>query len=325
MTTDQFIHCVYVAASRRDSRFTRICVASIRYFYPDIPISLLAGGPLQPGLAVELRRYWNVAVKDLPVRDWGWGFVKLEPLFGQRGERFLVVDSDTVCVGDVLKIWADCNADFLVDDEWQSQRDTERLYYDWQKVAHIDVSARSPKFVFNSGQWFGTAGIFSREDFSPWIDWNTEPPYLRHADVFMPGDQGVLNYVFNQKYQLEQKNIARSKLMRWPRHGMHGITPGAIAASEAPRLIVHWAGLKRATIGSMPGADVLLFFERLYYGRIPRGSLRRRFRAVRYSMTVVKDDLVVRMKLRLRKVLRQLHLSRCGGQEAGHDVVATNV
>jgi len=40
---------VYVAASARDARYPRVCVASIRYFYPGATTKLLAGGPLERG------------------------------------------------------------------------------------------------------------------------------------------------------------------------------------------------------------------------------------------------------------------------------------
>src|SRR5262245_16632056 len=121
---------VYVAASGRDARYTRICIASIRYFYPQVPIKLLAGGPLECGLKEELARYWDVRTDDVRPSNWGWGFVKLEPLFGRPGERFMVVDSDTVFAGHVLATWAASAADFLVDDEQQSEADLQRLYYD---------------------------------------------------------------------------------------------------------------------------------------------------------------------------------------------------
>src|SRR5262249_17236477 len=129
------IDCIYVTASAHDARYTRICVASIRHFYPNVVIKLLAGGRLEAGLQDELARYWEVHLAGVPRGDWGWGFIKLEPLFGRPGERFLVVDSDTVFAGDVLATWAASSADFLVDDEQQSESDTHRLYYDWRKVA----------------------------------------------------------------------------------------------------------------------------------------------------------------------------------------------
>lgn len=175
------VDCIYIAASTHDARYTRICVASVRYFYPEIPIRLLVGGRLQRGLPDELQKYWNVGTANLSTTgDFGWGFVKLEVLFGKPGERFLVLDSDTVLTGPVVDLWSKCGLPFLVDDEKQSDDDTKGLYYDWEKVRKIDPSAQQAEFVFNSGQWFGTAGVLTRDDFAPWLAWTlprrTIPP-----------------------------------------------------------------------------------------------------------------------------------------------------
>src|SRR5215472_14283278 len=113
----RLVDYVYIAACARDARLTRICVASIRYFYPDIPIRLLAGDILQRGLARELHRYWGVELVDLPEGDYGWGLVKLEPLFGPPNESFLVVDVDTAFAGRVLDLRAQSDAPFFVDNE----------------------------------------------------------------------------------------------------------------------------------------------------------------------------------------------------------------
>jgi hypothetical protein len=220
-------------------------VASIRYFYPEIPILLLVGGALRGGLAAELQRSWNVRLADLPIYgDYGWGFVKLEALFGPPGERFLVLDSDTVLAGPVLGLWNEDGVSFLVDDEKQPDDDKKRLYYDWEKVLQIDPSARPPEFVFNSGQWFGTAGVLIRDDFEPFLAW-TMPRKLRHPDLFMPGEQGILNYVLNLKVALEGLGVQRKEIMRWPGHTMEGLTVQSISKRTAPALVIHWAGMKK--------------------------------------------------------------------------------
>ena len=121
------VDCVYLAACARDARLTRICIASIRYFYPEVPIKLLAGDIIQSGLADEVKQYWNVGLTDLPVGDYGWGMVKLEPLFGPPGQRFMVVDVDTVFTGKVLHLRAQSDAPFFVDDEQLSVADFKRL------------------------------------------------------------------------------------------------------------------------------------------------------------------------------------------------------
>jgi hypothetical protein len=295
------IDCIYIAASARDARYTRICVASIRYFYPNIPIRLLVSGSLQRGLADELLHYWNVRSADLPGKgDYGWGFVKLEPLFGSPGERFLVLDSDTVLTGPVPDVWSDARTPFLVDDEKQSEADTKRLYYDWEKARAIDPWAQPPQFVFNSGQWFGTAGVLTRDDFAPWLAW-TLPRKLRHPELFMPGDQGILNYVFNRKSALEGRLVERRQIMRWPGHSLEGLDAETVSRRAAAPRIVHWAGLKKARQRDMVGADLLAFFEKVYYGRLPASGARRIIAGCQYTLSHRLLGAGLRVKLAFRK------------------------
>ncbi len=143
-------------------------MASIRYFYPEIPIRLLAGDILQRGLAEELKRYWGVELVDLPKGDYGWGLVKLEPLFGPRGQSFLVMDVDTVLTGRLLDVRAESGAPFFVDDERQSDADFKRLYYDWDKLREsmdgLDVESvakgTAPPLVIH---WAGMKKTFLRD------------------------------------------------------------------------------------------------------------------------------------------------------------------
>jgi hypothetical protein len=295
------IDCVYIAASMEDARYTRICVASVRYFYPQVPVRLLVGGCLQRGLADELQKYWNVGTAQLPVTgDYGWGFVKLEVLFGPPGERFLVLDSDTVLIGPVLNMWSDGCAPFLVDDEKQSEDDTKRLYYDWENVRKIDPSAQPPGFVFNSGQWFGTAGVLTRDDFAPWLAW-TMPRRTIPPGHFMNGEQGILNYVLNRKAALEGLRVERKEVMRWPGHSMYGLDAQRISKRVAPSLIIHWAGMKKIRLRQMVGSDILLYFEKFYYARLPGGTLRRLLANCRHFLTHWLHWVGVRIKLSYRR------------------------
>jgi len=278
------IDCIYVAASTHDARYTRTCVASIRYFYPEIPIRLLAGGRLQRGLSDELKQYWSVGIVDLPAGDYGWGFVKLEALFGRPGERFLMLDSDTVLAGPVLQAWNGSPVHFVVDDERQSESDTEAIYYDWEKVLQFDTNARPPQFLFNTGQWFGTAGVLTRDDFDPWIEWSM-PRRVRPPGCFKNGEQGVLNYVFNQKVGRGELLVDRRKILRYPPFGMNGLDAETVSKRAAPPLVVHWAGMKSACQRHMPGADLLAFFENTYYERLPAGQVRRLLAVLRHFST----------------------------------------
>jgi hypothetical protein len=270
------VDCIYLAACARDARLTRICVASIRYFYPDVSIRLLDGEGLQSGLAEELHRYWGIRLVDLPKGDYGWGMVKLEPLFAPPGQSFLVMDVDTVFTGRVLDVRAMSDAPFFVDNEQLSDADFKRLYYDWDKLREIDSRAQPARTAFNVGQWFGTSGLVRREDFDPWIEW-TLPRRLRYPELFMGGDQGVLNYVILQKEAFNGLRIDRHTIMRWPGNSMTDLDARSVSAAIAPPLVIHWAGMKKTLLRRMVGADLLLFFEGFYYQRMPFGKLRRVF------------------------------------------------
>lgn len=268
------VDVIYLAACSRDARLTRICLASIRYFYPDVPVRILAGDILQRGLAQELKKHWNVDVADLPVGDFGWGFVKLEPLFGPKGQRFMVCDVDTAFTGRVLDDRARSDAPFWVDNETLSDDDFKRLYFDWEKLSALDPDVQSAQRAFNVGQWFGEAGLVERDEFDDWLEW-TLPRRLKYPDVFMGGDQGVMNYVVLKQEAFEGLRIDRVEMMRWPGYGMADLSPEAVRNGTAPARVIHWAGMKAIFLHNMVGGELLQFYEDFYYSRMPMGRIRR--------------------------------------------------
>lgn len=293
--------CVYIAASAHDARYTRICVASVRFFYPRIPIRLLPGGRVPVDLVRELRQYWDVELAELAEEgDYGWGFVKLETLFGPPGQRFLVLDSDTVITGPVLDLWNDTTASFLVDDEEQPADRAKEIYYDWEKIHRSDPTAQPPRFLFNTGQWFGTAGVLTRADFAPWVLW-TMPRTTTPPKTFMNGDQGLLNYVFNQKAASRSLQVERRQIMRWPAHSTEGLDAYTVSVGKAQPRIVHWAGLKKARQSDMLASDLLRFFEKAYYSRIPAGNMRRLCAVCGHTISNAIDAARVHTKLAIRK------------------------
>jgi hypothetical protein len=296
---DKVVDCIYLAACARDARLTRICIASIRYFYPEVSLKFLAGDIIQSGLAEEVKRYWDVDLVDLPVGDYGWGLVKLEPLFGPTGQSFMVVDVDTAFTGKVLDLRARSDAPFFVDDEQLSDAKFKGLYYDWDKLRDIDPNVQPATKAFNVGQWFGTAGIIQREEFDQWVEW-TLPRTLRYPDMFMGGDQGVCNYVVLQKEAFAGLRIERGTFMRWPGHGMADLSVDRIAGRTAPPLVIHWAGMKAIFLRNMVGGDILQFFERFYYTRLPAGRLRRIVALWRHVWINVSFLIIRRIKFRWR-------------------------
>ena len=293
---------VYIAASAHDARFTRICVASTRTFYPDVDVRILPGGPLAPGLLSELREYWNVGAVDLPSGDYGWGFVKLEPLFSDRRERFLMLDSDTVMTGPVLDLAMTHTEEFVVDGEAHTKEQSAAIYYDYERAAAEGMTVREPAFLFNTGHWVGTSGVLCREDFRGLIRWEF-PRTLTNPRVFKNGEQGLFNFVLNEHYLARRIRVARVPLMRWPGHGMDCLDADAVEKKASPALVVHWAGMKRARQRDMPGADLLAHFEEIYYARLPGGHLKRNVRGCRSALAHWCRPFGTRARQRVRKTL----------------------
>jgi hypothetical protein len=268
----------YITASAHDTRYTRICVASIRRWHPGATVRLLRGGAVDPELVAELARYWDVEVAEWPEGNYGWGFVKLEPLFAPGNQRFLILDSDTVMTGPILDRLEACGGQFIVDREDQTESGARQIYWDPDEAAKEGIDLPRLPCYFNTGQWVGTSGVIDRSEFDPFVDWSM-PRRLRYPKVFKNGEQGILNFVVNRRHVAGKLSLDRIPLMVWPGASAQGRNKGLLEGKLDGQegRIVHWAGFKNQRLKKLPGWALLEHFEKLYYRRIPGGeALRRR-------------------------------------------------
>jgi len=255
------VDCIYVNTYRYDYMHLRICIASIRYWYPDFPVFLikdLASGNFN---TKSLEKKWKLRVLNTPFKLYGWGFGKLEPLFFHDDHHFLVVDSDTVFTGFVLDEVRDTAADFIVDEETQPAEEVSRLYYKTEQLKEFLPGFQYPGYTFNSGQWFGTSNRISKEDIKELVDWKPMPR-LKHPGCFMPGDQGILNAILHYKEAKGEVSVNRKKIMLWPKDdGAARVDLEAIRTKQGQfHFIIHWAGLKRDRLQDHERYDILKFY-----------------------------------------------------------------
>ena len=294
------IERVYIPCCRKDFRLTAICAASIRYWYPEIPILLIKDYSQGTFDTSEIERLCNASLFQTTKREFGWGFSKLEPLFEPAGGRFLVVDSDTVFTGPVLDTLNQCETDFVVDDETQPAHEIKRLYFDLDYLRKIDPDFKFSGKTFNSGQWVGTPGLVSREDFCQGLHWGN-PPQLKDPSCFMNGDQGIFNYVLSKLAQQETLSLGRIPLMLWAVRDIEQLDLEQLKDNSPYRKIIHWAGVKKQRLGAMPRADILRFFEQCYFSSMPLGPLKRRLRSSK-NYVVGQTQRAVHKAARLARV-----------------------
>ncbi|WP_421796977.1 hypothetical protein [Haliscomenobacter sp.] len=260
------INRIFINTYRYDFDHAKICIASIRYWYPDIPIYLIKDYGKGDPLSRKAERWWNIKTLKLTRKKFNWGYGKLEPLFLDSNECFLILDADTVITGPVLDIVANIESDFVVDDEVQSKERFNEIYYNLDRINEIEDTFIYPGYSFNTGQWFGKTGVLERKDFELTLNWS-DPPSTKYPQIIFNNDQTHLNFVIHLYEQQNKLKVTRLKLMIWPKLGNADfIDLNNIKKKEGSYpFVIHWAGMKFNSITSYPRADILLFYRNYFY------------------------------------------------------------
>jgi len=264
---------IYVLCCQRDFFLTKICVASIRFWYPEIPIILVKDhtcGDFNTGV---LERKWNVSLLKTSWKKRGWGFAKLEVLFLDNRERALILDSDTVFAGKVLEVLEAINEDFIVDTYIDKSEDVRAYFYDLDKLAVFDPEFVYPGFVFNTGLFVARCGKIKREAFSDYVEWS-EPPVLKKKDIFKCGEQGMLNHMLVKKMETREISLKSFKFNLWANgDDVKKIDLACIKNRQGYPYVIHWAGPKGQSLSGFSRNDILRFYSRFYYSRFKWGFI----------------------------------------------------
>jgi hypothetical protein len=286
------VKAIYINTFRYDVEAAKTCIASIRYWYPEIPIYLIKDFGAGPVDSKIIERIFKVGILGLDRRRLGWGFGKLEPLFLNPQHSFLILDPDTVFTGKVLDRVKDIDAPFIIDEEIPEINRFNEIYYNLGRIPEIAPEFIFPGYSFNSGQWFGTSNIIQRKDFDLILNW-TEPPTVKYADMFYNGEQGMLNFTFHRMEQQNKIKIHRMPLMIYPAaNNAEFIRLSALEQKKNDHpYIIHWAGMKKDSGTGLPRQDILDFYGQYYYRHAGKASKAR--------------DLIKNFYLKYEKRLKQ--------------------
>jgi hypothetical protein len=274
-----------MSCSRQDYSLVKGCCASIRAHLGDIPICLIPDGPLS---VAEVRDRYGVMVLareqvDTRLhRSYGYGLTKMISFWHSPFDRFLHVDADTICWGDVLRGVPWKEYDFIYNEPhelitpWiqKSQYfDPDRLF----ELIQFFPWERNP--YFNSGCFIARKGILDLESYIELLDIQRKNP-----GIFISGEQGILNLMVFQE-------IARGKIKAraWPLQAVVPVIPpkelayrfrfsrGKPIVRETDRRIIHWAGAKPYLIGGASFLRPMVYYrlEHLRNTRSSRGRLGR--------------------------------------------------
>lgn len=262
---------VFIATYKHDVNFARTCVASIRYYYPSIPITLIKDYYYGNYSTKDIEKNWNVDILSTYIKKFGWGFSKLEPLFLEKKEKILILDADTVIIGKIIDKLNQFPEEFIVSGQVTDKIFQETQYYDPIKIKEFDPLFTHPDYGFNTGQIVATTGIFKREEFNNLIDYKNLPE-VKDNSLFKYGEQGLLNYFLFKACQNGRIKLRNYPYMHTGNNKMILEMDTSIFNQSFKRsIIVHWCGLRQKKFKNMPSGWILINFEKYFYSKVKYG------------------------------------------------------
>jgi hypothetical protein len=297
---------VVVCCNKEDYYLARICVASIRYYYPHIRIELVKDIGKGRFDTHEVERHFNVVNVDLGVEKMGWGAAKLLYLHKMpAGKKVLMLDADIVFIGPFIERLLkkiDSN-EYVVSIENEKDPYAEwvkKIYFDTKKVEDTFPEYRYPGYFFNTGQIFVTTGAIDQKILGNFFDVNSYP-YYKNLNLFPVVDQSLYNFLLPALADQQKIRLGTDVFMIWSKSKkLDQISLNDIAAKRVDAGLIHWAGdLRTPILRNMTRWEVLQFFEDWYYKKIRFGSIKKNYRKI---MPYVLFNL--------RKMKRSLHVKK---------------
>jgi len=295
------IDAIVIVTYKHGYFLSRLCVASIRYFYPNIDIYLVKDCLNGSFDSAELERAFNVKVLDLGISKFGWSAAKVHLMFAEqfRGRKVLSLDNDIIFAGRFLEALSETaeQFDFVVDPDFQVDprgAAVKRHYYDYDKVLEFDPAFQYPGYVFNGGQMVITPGLLDKNKLKCVFDLDAFPFYNK-LDVFYQYDQSLLNYFLPRQAQDGAIRLGTFPMMRWSDgEEVKSLSLDRLKEGKDYQFLIHYAGVLRVTdLSKMTRSDILLFFEDYYYDHVPSGAFKKQ-----YQRALAKGDFHLRKAYR---------------------------
>lgn len=301
---------ILITCCQRDFWLTRICVASIRYWYPDIPIGLIKDTSLGDFSTVELEEVWKVSSVLAPDPPRGC-YTKLEAFHLPGRERILMLDSDIVFLGRVLELLEARDEDFVVNwggtrplSDEEKRRYASNGYYDMDRLREFLPGFVVPDYFFNAGQMLITTSLVPRERVEGWLKGTPPRQAVRHSEFVFCEDQGILNIVLGGMAQEGRCSLGICDFVRWSIHPemVRSIDLGEIRERRGIPALLHWAERKSFFKSGLIRGDILGFFEDYYYSRITQGEWKRNCRLFRRARKQVPSRTLKLIALSGKKI-----------------------
>jgi hypothetical protein len=255
---------IVVFANAKDFFLAKICIASIRYFYPNIEIFLVKDQLNGRFNSSSLESRYNVKELKLSNKYFGWGAAKLQFLIDIEDDRkFLILDSDIIFVGNVLSKFEKINYDYIVSCETYELTDVVKsVFVDPEKAIEYFPSYSFPGFFFNTGQVLVNPSKIRKEDFLGIFD-PKKYPYYQDYDTFSYVDQSILNALLPALKNQNRISLYGIEFMKASGEFFReNVNNSVNILDKNLDFLIHWAGdVRDRDLRKMNGYELLNFFQ----------------------------------------------------------------
>jgi lipopolysaccharide biosynthesis glycosyltransferase len=277
---------IVILCNKLDFFLTKICVASIRYYYPLIPVYIVKDELNGKFSTTEMESRFDVKILDLGLKKYGWCTGKISALLSSQhaNKKMLLLDSDIIFIGKVLdKLIPELyKNDFIVSPEHHIETNTswfKGTYYNMEWALRTYPDFIFPGFTFNCGQMVITPGKFKKEELINYIDLSKFPYWTKLTSELLPNrDQSLLNVLLPLKQSRKEISLSPIAFQLWSgtKEIIDKLNLKQITSNEGYPFLIHWAGVLRIPyLKKMTRSDILLFFQKEYYKKLIAGELRR--------------------------------------------------
>jgi len=231
---------VIVFCSPNDLSLTELCIASIRFWNKNIPVFLHKDQSRGSFDTSHIEKHFSVELCDSSNSSLGNPLSKLYYItrgadLKSKGERILILDSDTVMFGDLVSELAECQGDLAVSGTQDPSKEfTEKKYFSLDFFNQEEVTKTKPTFVFNTGHILLTTGVLSLDEFEHLIIQDEKGTNVK--DGIQLWDQGLINYVVNKRIAENSIDVHRHNYFLWSRGQKN------FANQKNAPFLIHWAG-----------------------------------------------------------------------------------
>lgn len=243
-----------VSCYRGDIPLVRGCLASIRTFAPDAPICLVVDDPSCPTKALEraydvhVVRVQDVRNPDLRKWSFGWAITKMVAFWEAPFDLVFHVDADAVLWGDVRRNLPPEPWDIVHNEPHEVITDfiQRTQYFDPNRIFdYITPFPWQGNPYFQAGVICVRKGCLDLDEYIRMLELQR-----RFPEVFVNGDQGILNVMVFRALQAGRLKVKQAHLQTvlpmWEKAELakqFRIEDGKPVVTGGPT-ILHWAGPK---------------------------------------------------------------------------------